>query len=81
MSKTGRELATALRIPGDWRVEQYTATHIPSGTEWWIGNGAMFFDKFESPRVLGYVERHILWRAMRRVIDERSASRLRARST
>jgi hypothetical protein len=53
----------ALANESEWVVGEYRATHTPTQTEWWIANGASFFNgQAPTPACLGILERHVLWR-------------------
>lgn len=82
MSAAGRALSKALDSPEDWFGDgQYTIKHMPSGQEFWVANGAGFFD-LESPLIerhsIGWIERHWLFFKARKIIAK-YASEYRAR--
>lgn len=64
MSAAGRALSRALDKPEDWEFpSDYRIHHKPSNQDFWIGNGAFFFDIHDGgASCLGYLERHWLYR-------------------
>jgi hypothetical protein len=71
MSAAGRAISKALDIPGDWEVGKYTIKHLPTRQFFWIANGAFFFDGYDgqdTPKCLGLVERHWLYRKARKLV-------------
>lgn len=74
MSAAGRALSKALDNPQDWTGDgEFRIKHIPSGLEFWIGNGGFFFDeqrrdKIDGERAIGLIERHWLYSKARKII-------------
>lgn len=69
MSAVGRALSKALDKPEDWEFpSEYRIRHKPSGQDFWVGDGAFFFDTFDDvPSCIGLIERHWLYRKAIRI--------------
>lgn len=70
MSAAGRALSKALDKPEDWIAGGYRLIHKPSKQIFWVGSGGFFFDGHAdagTPKCLGLIERHWLYRKAGRV--------------
>lgn len=70
MSEVGRALSSALDHPADWIIDEHTIKHRTSGLEFWIANGSFFFDGYAyqgTPSCIGLLERHWIFRKVRRL--------------
>ena len=79
-SEAGRALSRALESVDGWVFREYTLTHTPTSTVWWIGNGWLFLDGYESegtPNCLRMIERFPLWRKINSLRSRAVAARLR----
>ena len=79
LSAAGKSVYKALDNHDEWEFDtgKYQIKHNPTGVVLWIANGAWFFDvrvKKKSPfdddvRILGIIERHIIWRKVKKLMD------------
>lgn len=79
-SEAGRALAQTLESTEGWVFTEYTLTHKPTNTTWWIGNGWIFLDGYEdrgTPNCLRLIERLPLWRKIKTLRSRTVAARLR----
>lgn len=70
LSPIGKRLWVALNSPDDWEIGEYTIKHTPTGTVWWVGGGGFSFDgkiNAGTPDCLGLIERHILYRRVKKL--------------
>lgn len=74
MSAAGRALSKALDILEDWTFNGgYAIKHMPSGQEFWVANGAWFFDAWDEikggkKQLIGLIERHRLYFKARKIV-------------
>ncbi|WP_225784490.1 hypothetical protein [Xenophilus sp. Marseille-Q4582] len=78
MSKTGKALWKLLDDVDQWEVTRYTILHKNTGHEFCMANGGFFFQGYDgTPKTIGLIERHFLFRKARRIADIRLARALR----
>jgi hypothetical protein len=75
LSSGGYYLWLALDDPEGWHVDTHHAYYGGGkGLHMWVANGGSFFDGADdTPKFLGWFERHILWRKFVRMKQEQVA--------
>ena len=80
MSMTSQVMIDALSNEDDWKVGSYTATHTPSGMEFWVANGVLFFD-LHAYSAFGFFQRFRLWKHYKKMLQRKLDKKIMARSS
>lgn len=78
ISELGRSLINSFKMnPTDWRFGEFYATHIPTDMQFWIANGAWFFNgSGKMSGTMGIFERHVVYRQLNKCRSRQAALKL-----